>query len=620
MLRRLRHLERGFSECLPALPGLFGPCKGAGALWFDVLSRAENHASEVNRGAEKSTAAFRLKVLQLHLREHQGGESAQTFAEALGGEAVLSDETRPISHALWVRGVEDFVRRAGVDSLSELTPYFRHPEVVSVWARLLSGASAPEDVFRSLCEEDRLPGDGPWTQATQSGDDWIIQAEAFPEEPERTQEYLKRALESELRVLPTLLGHRAICSRMSPPPPSRFRVRLVPLAPSRASIWFGASLIALSWIAMTSFVPNFGHPSPVANAFWGALVALAFGLGSEIYRRERSRRAHAAAQTLRIMALEREAALRSERGRALFRANEEPIIAGKYRIGLPLGSGAAGAVWSATRLTDGEEVALKLVRTAVAHDVRATDRLRREAEALELVWHPHVVEVFESGLLPSGTAFLAMAQLRGETLADRLSREGPLEPMEVRTLGLQLADALVAVHSAGVIHRDIKPTNLFLHRNDDDQIILKLIDFGVAHIAWAETRITRSGMRIGTMGYAAPEQEDGADVAAQADLYSVGITLYECLTGTPRLRDDPPPSGSDPGIPESFREIILRLTRVAPEERFSSARELKETLLALSHPSDDAIPLPVVRSARVDAAPYADLDAPTLKVPVVTRR
>lgn len=292
------------------------------------------------------------------------------------------------------------------------------------------------------------------------------------------------------------------------------------------------------------------------------------------------------------------------------------MIAGKYRLGQALGSGAAGAVWSAIRAADGKEVALKLIRTAVAHDARATDRLRREAEALELVWHPHVVEVYESGLLQSGTAFLAMARLYGESLAARLGREGPLDPVEVRTLALQLTDALVAVHSAGVIHRDIKPTNLFLHHTEDGQITLKLIDFGVAHIAWAETRITRSGMRIGTAGYAAPEQEEGAPVTAQADLFSVGITLLECLTGSPRLPDD---LAESPAIPPPFRDVIQRLTRPTPGERFASARELKESLLALRVDPGDRISLPIVLPSRSEAPSYPELDSPTLNVTVGSR-
>lgn len=583
--------------------------------------RAENHAWDVNSGAEKSTAAFRLKVLHLYLRERQGVDSAHTFAAALGGERVLSDETRPISRGLWVRGVEDFVRRAGAPALGELTPYFFHPEVVGAWARLQSGVSEPGELLAALCEEDRVPGEGPWLEVARDGDAWVVSCESFSELPERTREHLRKYLESELRALPGLLGYRTVSiSREGAIGLPRFRLKLAPRAPARAWGWLLAAVIPLTWMAATHLLDEVFPVSFIASIISGCALGLGFGVGYEVYRRELVRRTHASVQNLRILALERESSLRSERGKGVLRPDEEPIIAGKYRIGLPLGSGAAGAVWSATRLTDGEEVALKLIRTAVAHDVRATDRLRREAEALELVWHPHVVEVFESGLLPSGTAFLAMARLRGESLADRLSREGSLDPWEVRTLGLQLADALIAVHSAGVIHRDIKPTNLFLHRSDDDQIILKLIDFGVAHIAWAETRITRSGMRIGTAGYAAPEQEDGADVTAQADLYSVGITLYECLTGSPRLPDDAPPSApGDLGIPDAFREIILRLTRFAPEDRFSSARELRETLLSLTPPSDEAIRLPIVLPTRADAAPYPDLDAPVIRSPMGTR-
>src|SRR5690606_5817066 len=139
----------------------------------------------------------------------------------------------------------------------------------------------------------------------------------------------------------------------------------------------------------------------------------------------------------------------------------------------------------AKRLTDGASVAIKLLRTALAQDPRATDRLRREAQALGLSWHPHVVEVLDDGMLSSGVAFLVTELLKGETLGQRIARQGALPQEEVARWGVQAADALCAIHSAGVIHRDVKPNNLFVHRSSTTGERLKLIDFGVAAVSWA---------------------------------------------------------------------------------------------------------------------------------------
>lgn len=575
----------------------------------------EKAATDVSIGADKSTAAFRLKVLHLYLRERRGSRTAEAFADSLGGPALFKDETAPVSGSLWVRGIEQFVRRAGETAFRDLDTFFLHAEIAAAWARLPS-ASEPNEIFRVLAEGDRLPGDNPFTLATFEGGTWKISAELPLGAPAPTRRWILEALASELRALALLVGYQASVSVEDEKPLATFLVKVRPLIQSRFASWSAFSIAALlAHVALPSTALA-ERVSPRLELGSLAVATLLFGLGYELLRRERRVRAQARAQGLRIAALEREALLRSERSQTALVPHEEPMIAGKYRLGQALGSGAAGAVWSAIRAADGKEVALKLIRTAVAHDVRATDRLRREAEALELVWHPHVVEVYESGLLQSGTAFLAMARLYGESLADRLAREGPLDPVEVRTLALQLTDALVAVHSAGVIHRDIKPTNLFLHHTEDGQVTLKLIDFGVAHIAWAETRITRSGMRIGTAGYAAPEQEEGAPVTAQADLYSVGITLLECLTGSPRLPED---LADCPNIPAPLRDIIQRLTRPTPNERFASARELKESLLALKVEPSDRISLPIVLPSRSESPSYPELDSPTLNVTVGSR-
>jgi serine/threonine-protein kinase len=311
------------------------------------------------------------------------------------------------------------------------------------------------------------------------------------------------------------------------------------------------------------------------------------------------RRAQSDAQMNRIRALERSVALQEERERFAVGFMEGSIVAGKYRLGKKLGTGASGVIHQATRLSDNAPVAIKLLRAAVAHDTVASDRLRREAEALGLTWHPNIVEVFEHDHLPDGTAYLVMEQLEGESLAARLRRAGPLSPEQVVSIMSQLCDALGAVHAAGVIHRDVKPSNIFLDRpSDDDPIQLKLLDFGIARVEWAETRLTNMGAPLGTPGYMSPEQEQGGDIDARSDLYAAGAVIYECLTGvSPSTTVSgsfaigaPQAQGGSAGgpmasVPVEWRAVIGRAMAPLPQARYRDARAMREAILALVRPS-----------------------------------
>jgi serine/threonine-protein kinase len=254
-----------------------------------------------------------------------------------------------------------------------------------------------------------------------------------------------------------------------------------------------------------------------------------------------------------------------------------------------------------------------LLRTAVAHDTVAADRLRREAAALGLAWHPNVVEVFEDGHLTDGTSYLVMERLYGESLASRLHRTGSLKPEELLPIALQICDALGAVHAAGVVHRDLKPSNIFLAIPDsdpkDDQSTLpslsgkppaervKVLDFGIARVEWAETRLTNMGAPLGTPGYMSPEQEQGLEIDARSDLFALGGVIYECLTGiAPPARsselwseNDSGPGYPDSGvkramatIPPDWRAVIERALAPLPRDRYVDARAMREALVQLA--------------------------------------
>jgi serine/threonine-protein kinase len=155
---------------------------------------------------------------------------------------------------------------------------------------------------------------------------------------------------------------------------------------------------------------------------------------------------------------------------------------------------------------------------------------------------------------------------------------------------VQATDALIAVHSAGVIHRDVKPDNLFIHRCPTSGEILKLIDFGVAAVSWAETRLTRSGAHVGTAGYAAPEQERGDEVDERADLFALGQTLKQALTGKlPAASESREPQPAA-GVSAEWAEVLYRLTAIAPADRYESARAVRAVLRSLLEGDDRTDP------------------------------
>jgi len=326
--------------------------------------------------------------------------------------------------------------------------------------------------------------------------------------------------------------------------------------------------------------------------------AIAFPLGVALAVLERRRDAEGRArqqEALRRKAFERELALRdrpqtSKEKRATARVSlvpEAPVeralgdfegatVAGLYRVGPRLASGASGVVHRGVRITDERPIALKLLRIAAAHDGLAADRLRREAEALGLAWHPNVVEVVDHGRLPDGTIFLVLELLDGETLEARL-RRGPLPLTEILKFSQALAEALIAIHAAGVVHRDISPNNLFFARGAGPEATLKVLDFGLARVEWEELRITQTGVTLGTPGFIAPEQAAGEPVDARADLYAFGACLYAAAVGSAPPAD---PRARVP-VPAPLQSLVDALLATDAGSRPRDARAVRDALRAL---------------------------------------
>jgi ligand-binding sensor domain-containing protein len=205
-------------------------------------------------------------------------------------------------------------------------------------------------------------------------------------------------------------------------------------------------------------------------------------------------------------------------------------IAERYRLACLLGEGGMGSVFEAHDERLQRDVALKVIRAEMLSDPEARFRLEREAQTLARIRHPGVIDLFDSGELEDGSAFLVMELLAGRDLAGVLSRHGPGTPAQVATLLRQAAAALAAAHRAGVVHRDVKPANIFL-MPDPRPFQTKLLDFGLAKSTRLESKLTRTGNFVGTPAYMSPEQVEGTQVDARADLYSLAAVAYEALTG-----------------------------------------------------------------------------------------
>ncbi len=209
-------------------------------------------------------------------------------------------------------------------------------------------------------------------------------------------------------------------------------------------------------------------------------------------------------------------------------------IAGRYRLLRRLGAGAMGVVWAATNVFTDRVVALKLIPQGAVggHELRA--RMLREARACGRIQHRNVVEIYDVGQTDEGDPFLVMQLLRGETLEQRLRREGPLAPQQAIVVALQIARALAAAHAAGVVHRDLKPANVFLHREPDDPAaVVKVLDFGVSKVLVADPSLaTVTGSVIGSPAYMSPEQARGASgLDARSDVWSFGALVFELVAG-----------------------------------------------------------------------------------------
>src|SRR5579875_853245 len=297
-----------------------------------------------------------------------------------------------------------------------------------------------------------------------------------------------------------------------------------------------------------------------------------------------------------------------------------------YYLKRLLGAGGMGEVYEAEHTVKQWTVAVKLLSEEFSQDPVFRKRMQREARLAGRLQEPHVLPIHDYGEI-DGQLFLEMRLVEGSDLDELLKRFGPLTPPRAVAIIHQVAAALDAAHAGEVMHRDIKPQNILITRDD----FAYLVDFGIAS-ATTDEKLTQLGTAVGTWKYMAPERFSNDEVTYRADIYALACVLHECLTGSPPYRADsagvlvsahmmgpiPAPSEHRPGVPKAFDAVIARGMAKKPEDRYASAGDLalaaKE---ALSNPDQDRAATILRRSqeAALPAAGQRDAGASTVLAP-----
>jgi len=268
---------------------------------------------------------------------------------------------------------------------------------------------------------------------------------------------------------------------------------------------------------------------------------------------------------------------------------------GRYRIEAKLGQGGMGAVYRATQLAVGRQVAVKVIHAALADNEKEVARFQQEARAIASLHHPNIISLIDFGQSDEGDLFLVMEFVEGEPLSAIARREAPLDPRRVARLGSQIMDALSVAHDKGIVHRDMKPENLFITHVGRRGEFVKVLDFGIAKMegdGGAEMTLTRTGAIIGSPRYMAPEQARGLPISGQTDIYAVGAILYELLTGGPVFdaksatdyviahvtKPPPPPVADGRRLAGPLVDLILWMLAKDPADRPQGAEAVLRAL------------------------------------------
>jgi serine/threonine-protein kinase len=569
---------------------------------------------------ELRSTCFRPYLLRL--RAERGEAALRALLSTAGiPMGLIDDDAGWLSLNASKRLLRALATALGQDAIANRGAWMTHPESLGAYVRLLRVSTTPQDAYRYLtsnAQEATRIGSYELKHSSASSADVVYRPRPDTESGQG-DELLCAARRAELAAMPLIWGlapahieHPRCLSRGDPECAYQVRWRfggrritalgaLLGAATSGGAVMVSGSAIAAS-----------------ISASVGALLGAALGAASERVSEERSLRTF---EKHRILALERGLEVRGH-----FRENVADMVGvtlgGKYRILRKIGSGGIGVVYAAEHVGLGTEVAVKVLRGAAAMDASEIARLRREARVQGSIEHPHVVRTLDLDELPDGSIYVVMELLRGTSLANRLKQYGLIAPGYAIPMYIQVCRALSAAHQLGVVHRDLKPGNIFIC---DDKTV-KVLDFGMSKFNEAES-LTQDGYTLGTPEYMAPEQCIGAPVDARTDLYALGVVMFESLTGDlpirgrnrrellelhqraiPRSLHETRP---DLAFPDGLSRAIAQCLRKRAAERPSSARELEKALSEL--------PLHDLPEEYGDDVPRHASDAPSTRALQVPR-
>src|SRR5579883_3350797 len=562
----------------------------------------------VRQGGKEELRAAVLKTYLLRLRAERGDRAVRQLLAGAGIDpSVVDNETGWVSRLAARRALRAIADQLGREAIRHRGSWVTHPEALGVLVRMLRSSERPLDAYRYLAQNAReATRVGTWeieertdSQTGKVGAGRVrmtyrSRSGSADESAERTdpegEELLCDARIAELASLTRIWGlpeadvsHDACIARGADS--CVYDVRWTSWR-SREGLLVGALASAGTCGGVVALAGG-----PLAGAIAGALGAVLGGGAGFMWDRSREESASRAFERNRIAALERGLELRGELG-ATPGDLTGTVLGGKYRIGRKIGSGGIGVVYAAEHVSLGHEVAVKVLRGAAARDGGEIARLRREAYIQVHIEHPNVARVLDLDQMPDGSIYVIMERLVGRSLADKLAREGLLAPGVAVPVYIDVCRALHAAHKKGVVHRDLKPGNIFLC--DDGSA--KVLDFGMSKLASAES-LTQTGYTLGTPEYMAPEQCIGAQVEQRTDIYALGVMMYEALTGELPIvaqhrrelldlhqRQIPIPMRQrrpDLPIPEPLDHAVIRCLKKRLNERPRSAAELEQLLAAV---------------------------------------
>ena len=478
-------------------------------------------------GGKEELRASLLRPYLLRVREQCGETGLLTVLVQAGVPGtLLHDETAWLSIQAMRRTLDAVAEILGKDSIAHRGDWATRPETLAAYVRLLRSANTPLGAYRFLTEHAaETTRVGRFELLEPHRDRVTVQYHPHPDVRDAQRHTLLcLARAAELESIPRLWGlqdaqvrHGACLAEGD-----ESCIYMLEWKPPASHSIVGTALSAGTACGGTVALAGSLFAGAVAFAT-GAALGTALGLTWQRLSRERATRTF---ERHRIAALEQGLELRGHRSGPLGDISGS-VLGGRYRILRKIGSGGIGAVYAAEHVGLGSRVAIKLLRGAAAVDAAETARLRREAHVQVNIEHPNVVRTLDLDQLPDGSIYIVMELLDGHSLADRLKEDGIVAPGFAIPVFIQVCRALCAAHRLGVVHRDLKPGNIFILSDSG----IKVLDFGMSKFAEAEA-LTQDGYTLGTPEYMAPEQCIGGRVEPRTDIYAFGVLMYEALTGS----------------------------------------------------------------------------------------